>query len=130
MEVDEYCIAVDLVVSLIESLDLVVDQVHLDVLGVHSSVVALLSGVEKAWHQVGVDASYVAMGRLGNVMDQLASSEVVIPIAVVDTFAEEVSEQEKRQVEIVDRTFEPELALELVLEHSPELERQLAVEPS
>jgi hypothetical protein len=46
--VDGYCIAVDPGGSWIESLDLVVVQVHSGVLEVHSSVVALLSDEAKA----------------------------------------------------------------------------------
>jgi len=69
--VDGYCI--DLAESWIESLDLVVDQVHSGVLEVHSSVVALLSDEAKAWPQEEVDASYVVMGRLANAKVQLGN---------------------------------------------------------
>lgn len=127
MVVDARYIAVVAEASWIGSLDWAVDLVHLDVLVVHSLVDASLSDVAKAWHLAVVDSSYEAMGPLANVMVQLAHLEVVIPIAVVDTFAEAVSEQVKRQVEIDCRTS----VLELVPAPEPELAlgQQLAVEP-
>jgi hypothetical protein len=124
--VDGYCIDPGPGASWIESLDLVVVQVRLDV---HSSEVALLSDEAKAWPQVEVDASYVVKGRLANAKVQLGSWEVVIPVAVVDTFEGEVS-QVKHQVEPVGRIVELEPEPELGLEPVPELEQQqLVVEP-
>jgi hypothetical protein len=100
---------------------------------VHSSEVALLFDVARAWLRVVADASYVAMERLGNVKVQLVNSEVVTLIAVVGTFAEEAFEQVTRQVE-TDSDQTAELALEPVLEPAlvlePELEQQLVAEPS